>query len=121
MSSQRSHERIARLHAQLMSGMRQRGIEVDTAEEIFHKLDAFADFGFPESHAFSFAYLVYASAWLKVHYPEHFYMALLRSQPMGFYSPQSLIADARLHGINLLPVDVTASEVKTSVQEFVGS
>ncbi|QRV01418.1 error-prone DNA polymerase [Arcanobacterium phocisimile] len=120
MSSKRSHERVAQLREELINGMRQRGIDASTAEEIFHKLDAFADFGFPESHAFSFAYLVYASAWLKVHYPEHFYAALLCSQPMGFYSPQSLIADARLHGIHILPVDVTASDVTTSVQEYFG-
>ncbi|WP_216381027.1 error-prone DNA polymerase [Arcanobacterium phocae] len=121
MSAKRSHERIAQLRDQLIQGMRRRGIDSQTAEDIFHKFDAFADFGFPESHAFSFAYLVYASAWLKVYYPEHFYAALLRSQPLGFYSPQSLVADARLHSINILPVDVSFSAEYSTVQKYDGT
>ncbi len=79
--------------------MAARGITGAVAEEIFDKLAAFANFGFPESHAVSFAYLVYSSAWLKLHYPAAFCAGLLNAQPMGFWSPQSLVADARRHGV----------------------
>ena len=109
MGSKRSTERMEALRARLMSGMAARDITPVVAEQIYDKLRAFADFGFPESHAFSFAYLVYASAWLKVHHPAAFYAALLASQPMGFYSPQSLVADARRHGLVVLRPDVLAS------------
>lgn len=109
MGSKRSHERMQELQEELYAGMRKRGICQEIAEKIFWKLEGFAEFGFPESHAFSFAYLVYASAWLKVHHPETFYMGILNSQPMGFYSPQSLISDARRHGVKVLPVDVCYS------------
>jgi error-prone DNA polymerase len=99
MSAKRSGERMARLSERLFSGMAEHGITGEVAEEIYDKLAAFANFGFPESHAVSFAYLVYASAWLKLHYPAAFCAGLLNSQPMGFWSPQSLVADARRHGI----------------------
>ena len=69
------------------------------ADQVFEALAAFANFGFPESHSVSFAYLVYSSAWLKLHYPAAFTAGLLNSQPMGFWSPQSLVADARRHGV----------------------
>lgn len=116
MGSKRSPERMEALHASLLEGMHSRGIPPDVAEQIYDKLRAFADFGFPESHSFSFAYLVYVSAWLKVHHPEVFYAALLAAQPMGFYSPQTLIQDARRHGVRILPVDVTSSEVLARVE-----
>ncbi|MGO1592300.1 error-prone DNA polymerase [Ancrocorticia sp.] len=116
ISSKRSHERMEAIHAELLEGMSARGIDTTTGEEIFEKLQAFAEFGFPESHAFSFAYLVYASAWLKVHYPEEFYAGLLAAQPMGFYSPQSLVTDARHHDVLVLPPDVTASQEEASVE-----
>ena len=99
MGAKRSGERMARLKDRLFSGMAERGITEAVAEEIFGKLAAFANFGFPESHAVSFAYLVYSSAWLKLHYPAALCAGLLNSQPMGFWSPQSLVADARRHGI----------------------
>ena len=117
MSSKRSHDRMEQIHGELIEGMCARGIEEKTGEEIYEKLQAFAEFGFPESHAFSFAYLVYASAWLKVHYPEEFYAGLLGAQPMGFYSPQSLVSDARLHGVLVLPPDVSVSLKEASVEE----
>jgi error-prone DNA polymerase len=98
--------------------MLERGVPPDVAEKIFDKLKAFADFGFPESHAFSFAYLVYASAWLKVHHPEAFYAGLLAAQPMGFYSPQSLVTDARRHGVRVERADVQASDVQAVVQRI---
>jgi len=97
--------------------MAERGVTPPVAEQIYDKLKAFADFGFPESHAFSFAYLVYASAWLKVHHPAAFYAGLLAAQPMGFYSPQSLVADARRHGVTVLRPDVQASGAKAGLEQ----
>lgn len=116
MGSKRSHERMEKLKADLIAGMAENGITGDVAEDIYGKLEAFADFGFPESHSFSFAYLVYASAWLKVHCPENFYAGILGAQPMGFYSPQSLVADARRHGVEILPIDVSFSSKHSSVE-----
>ncbi|EKU94713.1 error-prone DNA polymerase [Actinobaculum massiliense] len=115
MGSKRSLEKMERLRGKLMLGMKERGIGAPQREAIYDKLRAFAQFGFPESHSFSFAYLVYASAWLKVHYPEDFYAGILAAQPMGFYSPQTLVADARAHGVRVLRPDVTRSEVKATV------
>jgi error-prone DNA polymerase len=111
MSSKRAPERIEELHARLLEGMAERGIPEDVAEDIYLKILAFSSYGFPESHAISFAYLVYASAWLKCYYPAAFTAALLRAQPMGFYSPASLISDVRRHGVEVRGVDVNASGV----------
>lgn len=116
MGSKRSTERMEALHTRLLAGMARNGIATDVAEQIFDKLKAFADFGFPESHAYSFAFLVYASAWLKVHHPAAFYAGLLAAQPMGFYSPQTLSADARRHGIAVLRPDVQRSDVQAAVE-----
>ncbi|WP_123918070.1 error-prone DNA polymerase [Georgenia muralis] len=116
MGSKRSTERMEALHGRLLQGMAGKGVSGPVAEAIYDKLKAFADFGFPESHAFSFAYLVYASAWLKVHHPEAFFAALLAAQPMGFYSPQSLVADARRHGVRVLRADVAASAALAGVE-----
>ncbi|HZA84336.1 MAG TPA: error-prone DNA polymerase, partial [Actinomycetes bacterium] len=101
MGSKRSHERMAAMHDRLMAGMARNGITGEVAEEIAHKLEAFADFGFPESHSVSFAYLVYASSWMKLHYPAEFTAALLNAQPMGFYSPHTIVRDARRHGVEV--------------------
>ncbi|OJV84381.1 MAG: error-prone DNA polymerase [Cellulomonas sp. 73-92] len=116
MGSKRSLERMQALHQRLLDGMARNGIARDVGEQIYDKLKAFADFGFPESHAYSFAYLVYASAWLKVYHPAAFYAGVLAAQPMGFYSPQSLVADARRHGIGVLRPDVQASGVQALVE-----
>ncbi|BDZ43704.1 hypothetical protein GCM10025865_30030 [Paraoerskovia sediminicola] len=121
MGSKRSVERMEALRARLMQGMADNGITPDVGEQIFDKLKAFADFGFPESHAYSFAYLVYASCWLKVHHPAAFLAGLLAAQPMGFYSPQSLVADARRHGVTVLRPDINASEVLAGVERLPGS
>lgn len=118
MGSKRSPERMEALRARFLVGAHERGVPAPVAHEIFDKLKAFADFGFPESHAFSFAYLVYASAWLKVFQPAAFYAGLLAAQPMGFYSPQSLAADARRHGQVVLRPCVTHSEVLARVQRL---
>ena len=100
MGSKRSTEKMQRLRERFYTGMAQRhGITGDVADRIYEKLAAFANFGFPESHSLSFASLVYYSSWFKLYHPAAFCAALLRAQPMGFYSPQSLVADARRHGV----------------------
>ncbi|MCM3924505.1 error-prone DNA polymerase, partial [Frankia sp. AiPs1] len=111
MGSKRSAERIERLRERLYTGMAASGITGALADDLFTKLSAFANFGFPESHSVSFAFLVYASSWIKLYYPAAFCAALLNAQPMGFYSPQSLVADARRHGVEVLRPDVNASAV----------
>src|SRR5205823_13596235 len=93
----------------LIDGMRQRGLTGEFAEQVFNQIRGFGEYGFPESHAASFALLVYVSAWLKCYYPAAFCAALVNSQPMGFYSPAQLIRDARAHGVRVLPADVNAS------------
>lgn len=109
MSSKRSSERMERLRARLYDGMAARGIEGEFADSIYEKLTAFSNFGFAESHAASFALLVYASAWLKRHHPAAFCASLLNAQPMGFWSPQSLVADARRHGVVVCRPDINQS------------
>ncbi|GAA2328455.1 error-prone DNA polymerase [Dactylosporangium salmoneum] len=109
MGSKRSMERMTAIRTRLFAGMARNGITGPLAEELFEKLAAFANYGFPESHAMSFAYLVYASAWLKRYHPAAFCAALLNAQPMGFYSPQSLVDDARRHGVTVLRPDVNLS------------
>ena len=110
MGSKRSTERMRRLRGRFYDGMRERhGITGEVADRIYEKLEAFANFGFPESHSLSFASLVFYSSWFKLHHPAAFCAALLRAQPMGFYSPQSLVADARRHGVTVRGPDVNAS------------
>jgi len=110
VGSKRSAEQIAALREELYSGMAAtHGITGATADQIFNLIAAFANFGFAESHSISFALLVYASSWLKLRYPAAFCAALLNAQPMGFYSPQSLVADARRHGVEVRRPDVNAS------------
>ncbi|MCL2423022.1 MAG: error-prone DNA polymerase [Micrococcales bacterium] len=116
MGSKRSAQRMEALHERLLSGMEERGIDRRTGEQIFDKLRAFADFGFPESHAYSFAYLVYACSWLKRYHPAAFYAGILAAQPMGFYTPQSVVADARRHGIEVLRPDVQSSAALACVE-----
>ncbi len=100
MGSKRSTEKMQRLRERFYTGMAgHHGITGDVADRIYEKLAAFANFGFPESHSLSFASLVYYSSWFKLYHPAPFCAALLRAQPMGFYSPQSLVADARRHGV----------------------
>ena len=118
MGAKRSIERMDALRDKLIAGMRSRGIDAPTAEKIYSKLRSFAEFGFPESHAFSFAYLVYASAWLKVRKPEDFYAGVLAAQPMGFWSPQSLVADALRHGVRVLPADINRSLAQATVEQW---
>jgi len=116
MSSKRGPERIEELRAAMLAGMAERGIPGEVARDIYAKVLAFSSYGFPESHAISFAYLVYASAWLKCYYPAAFTAALLRAQPMGFYSPASLIGDVRRHGVQVRGVDVNASGILATLE-----
>ncbi|OBA70479.1 error-prone DNA polymerase [Mycobacterium sp. 1554424.7] len=110
MGSKRSTERMRRLRGRFYDGMRElHGAPDDVIDRTYEKLEAFANFGFPESHALSFASLVFYSSWFKLHHPAAFCAALLRAQPMGFYSPQSLVADARRHGVTVHGPDVNAS------------
>jgi error-prone DNA polymerase len=116
MGSKRSAERMGRLRRRLYEGMAERGITGAVADEIYAKLAAFANFGFPESHSVSFAYLVYASAWFKLHHPAAFCAGLLNAQPMGFYSPHTLVADARRHGVEVRTPDVNESAADASLE-----
>ena len=115
MGSKRSPEKMEALRERFFAGvLREHGIGPETAQRLWDKIMAFASYGFPESHAQSFASIVFFSAWFKLHYPAEFCVALLRSQPMGFYSPQSLVADARRHGVPIDKADVTVSGVEAA-------
>ena len=109
MGSKRSAARMENLRERLFAGMAERGITGEVAEEIFMKMKAFANYGFPESHSVSFAYLVYASSWIKFHEPAAFCAALINAQPMGFWSPHTLVQDARRHGVTVKTPDLNAS------------
>jgi len=118
MGSKRSTEKMQRLRDRFYDGMRARhGITGAVADRIYEKLEAFANFGFPESHSLSFASLVFYSSWFKLHHPAVFCAALLRAQPMGFYSPQSLVADARRHGVVVRGPDANASLAHPTLED----
>jgi error-prone DNA polymerase len=110
MGFKRSEARMKRIEGQLREGMAQQGITGEAADGIVRSIASFALYGFPESHAASFALIVYASAWLKVHFPAVFYTALLNNQPMGFYHPATLVKDAQRRGVRFEPVDVQHSD-----------
>jgi error-prone DNA polymerase len=116
MGSKRSRDRIEAMGIRLYDGMAANGIRGTAADSIYEKIQAFAAFGFAESHSISFALLVYASSWLKRHYPAAFCAALLNAQPMGFYSPQSLIHDAKRHGIEIRKPSLVHSFAKASLE-----
>ena len=118
MGSKRSTEKMRSLRGRFYDGMRTRhGITGAVADRIYEKLEAFANFGFPESHSLSFASLVFYSSWFKLHHPAVFCAALLRAQPMGFYSPQSLVADARRHGVVVHGPDVNRSLAHATLED----
>ncbi|MGH3735557.1 MAG: error-prone DNA polymerase [Micromonosporaceae bacterium] len=116
MGSKRSEQKMAELRDRLYAGMAARGVTGAVADDIYLKLSSFANFGFPESHAYSFAHLVYVSSWLKLYYPAAFCAALLNAQPMGFYSPNTLVADARRHGVQVHRPDINASAAKATLE-----
>jgi len=116
MGFKRSQARMKEIEARLRSGMTANGIAPEAQEQIILSITSFALYGFPESHAASFALIAYASAWLKCHYLAAFTAGLLNNQPMGFYHPATLVKDAQRHGLKVLPVDVTKSDWKCTLE-----
>ncbi|SNR37649.1 error-prone DNA polymerase, DnaE-like [Haloechinothrix alba] len=116
MGAKRSARKMERLRERFCAGAMRNGVDAELAERIYEKLLAFANFGFPESHALSFAHLVFSSAYFKRYHPAAFCAALLRAQPMGFYSPQSLVADARRHGVTVRGPCVNAAAAHTGLE-----
>jgi error-prone DNA polymerase len=112
---------LGHYHQQLVGRMVDKGYDADFAERIFKQIEGFGEYGFPESHAAGFALLAYVSSWLKCHHPDAFLAALLNSQPMGFYAPAQLVRDARAHGVEVRPVDVTISGCESSLEAAPGT
>jgi error-prone DNA polymerase len=120
MATFRKTGKIYAFRAKMVEGMVERGYAREFAERCFHQIEGFGEYGFPESHAASFALLVYVSAWLKCHHPEVFAAALLNSQPMGFYAPAQIVRDAREHGVEVRPVDVNHSDWDCTLEDLEG-
>jgi len=120
MSHKRSHEKMALVCAQLAEGMRKNELSETAIETITFQLKAFANYGFPESHAASFALLVFASAYIKLYYAPEFYCAILNAQPMGFYSPATLIRDALRHNVEVRPIDLASSKWDCTLEHEAG-
>ncbi len=118
MGFKRSRERMLEIETRLRSGMAANGIVGDVQDRIVQSITSFALYGFPESHAASFALIAYASAYLKCHYLAAFTAAILNQQPMGFYHPATLVKDAQRHGLHFLPVDVTRSEWNCRLEKW---
>jgi error-prone DNA polymerase len=116
MGFKRSAERMEKIEARLRAGMLRNGIRGDTADDIVRSITSFALYGFPESHAASFALIAYASAYLKYHHPAAFFAAMLNCYPLGFYHPSTLVKDAERHGVIALPADVTCSNWKCTLE-----
>jgi error-prone DNA polymerase len=109
---------IERFGQKLIDGLLANGYTEEFARNLFGQIQGFGSYGFPESHAASFALLVYVSAWIKCHYPAVFLASLLNSQPMGFYGPSQLVSDARAHGVEVLPVDINQSDCDCTLERF---
>ncbi len=109
---------LERYYDKIVNGMTERGYEKVFAEQIFEQIKGFSEYGFPESHAASFALLVYASCWIKCHHPAEFLAAMLNSQPLGFYSPSQLVQDAKRHGVEVRPADVLHSELDCTLENL---
>src|SRR5690606_5644182 len=109
MATFKAKGQVSAFHAKMVDGMVRKGYTEEFANRVFRQLEGFGSYGFPESHAASFALLVYISSWVKCYYPDIFAAALLNSQPMGFYQPAQIIIDAQKHGVEVLPVDVNHS------------
>jgi len=121
MAAWRRAGRIERHHRRLVERMIAKGIEPEFAERVFEQIRGFGEYGFPESHAASFALIAYATAWMKQHHPEVFACALLNAQPMGFYSPATIVEDARRHNVEVRPVDVGHSDSDCSLEVPTGA
>jgi error-prone DNA polymerase len=120
MAAWRRTGRIERHRERLISRMTAKGIAPEFAERVFEQIRGFGEYGFPESHAASFALIAYATAWLKRHYPDVFACALLNAQPMGFYSPSTIVEDAKRHGVAVEPVDVLKSRRDCTLEPATG-
>ena len=118
MATFRSRGMVDELQDMMVERMVTRGYERDFAQRCFNQIRGFGEYGFPESHAASFAHLVYVSSWLKCHFPAAFAAALLNSQPMGFYAPAQIVRDAREHGVEVLPADVNGSDWDCTLEEI---
>lgn len=116
MAAWKRHGNVQKYEERLVKGMTDRGYEPDFAKSIFEQIKGFSSYGFPESHAASFALLVYVSAWIKCHHPAEFLTALLNSQPLGFYTPSQLVQDAKRHGVVVRPVDVMHSDRDSTLE-----
>lgn len=116
MATFRNSGTVGAFEQKFIQGMTDRGYSQDFAERCFRQIEGFADYGFPESHAASFALLVYASSWVKCHHPEVFACALLNAQPMGFYAPAQIVRDAREHGVEVRPVDINHSHWDSTLE-----
>lgn len=121
MAAWKKTGRLMRHRQRLLDGFSRKGIKLEFGEALFEQIKGFGDYGFPESHAASFALLVYLSAWQKVHFPAHFVCGVLNAQPMGFYSPSSLIKDAQRHGVEVRPVDVGCSNWDNTLEPASGA
>jgi len=117
MASWKGGQGLSHFHEKIINGMRNRGHDQHFAERLCHQIEGFGKYGFPESHAASFALLVYVSAWLKCHLPAAFYCGLLNAQPMGFYTPSQLLQDAKRHGLEIRPIDVLSSNWLSTLEE----
>jgi error-prone DNA polymerase len=120
MATFKNKGNVSEFYDKMVSGMIKRGYDADFAERCFKQIEGFGTYGFPESHAASFALIVYVSAWMKCHYPEVFAAALLNSQPLGFYAPAQIVRDAVDHGVRVLPVDVNASDWDCTLEPGAG-
>src|SRR5262249_23539291 len=118
MGAWRRNGAINRFEHKLIQGMLANGYTEEFARNLFQQIEGFGLYGFPDSHAASFALLVYVSSWIKCHHPSAFLAALLNSQPMGFYGPAHLVADARRHGVEVLPVDVNLSQSDCTLERL---
>ncbi|MGE0099446.1 MAG: error-prone DNA polymerase [Hydrogenophaga sp.] len=116
MAAWRRNGNLQKYEERLVKGMTDRGYELEFAQSVFEQIKGFSSYGFPESHAASFALLVYVSAWIKCHHPAEFLVALLNSQPMGFYTPSQLVQDAKRHGVEVRPIDVLHSQWDTTIE-----
>ena len=121
MATFKSKEGVSHFRDKMINGMLAKGYKEEFAQRVFRQLEGFGSYGFPESHAASFALLVYVSSWIKCYYPDVFAAALLNSQPMGFYQPAQLIIDARKHGVTVLPVDINYSDWDNTLEGETGA
>ena len=120
MATFKAHGMVSKFEEKLIDGMTQRGYSLEYAHRVFKQLEGFGSYGFPESHAASFALLVYVSSWTKCYYPDVFACAILNSMPMGFYQPAQLVIDARKHGVEVRPVDINYSNWDNKLEEKAG-